>query len=97
MADQVIRKVQNVRASDTTNDEALSHDDIRSSGVCGAGHERVRPNGIGDLQKGERYTSIDYAPIDLDLTLLMISYDIACQWTQNTTFKWVLTTFRGLT
>ncbi|KAJ7722085.1 hypothetical protein B0H16DRAFT_1737899 [Mycena metata] len=60
---------------------------LRASGVGGcvcARHEVVRPNGIGDLQKGERYANMDYiimsALIGFNLMLLTISYDIACQW-----------------
>ncbi|KAJ7480228.1 hypothetical protein B0H11DRAFT_1724998 [Mycena galericulata] len=60
---------------------------LRTSGVGGcvcARHECVRPNGIGDLQKGERYSNMDYivmsALVGFALMLLTISYDIACQW-----------------
>ncbi|KAJ7314160.1 hypothetical protein DFH08DRAFT_972914 [Mycena albidolilacea] len=60
---------------------------LRVSGVGGvvcARHECMRPNGLGDLQKGERYANIDFivmaALAGLSLLLLTISYDIACQW-----------------
>ncbi|KAJ7903966.1 hypothetical protein B0H13DRAFT_1620975 [Mycena leptocephala] len=60
---------------------------LRVSGVGGcvcARHECIRPNGIGDLQKGERYANMDYivvsALIGFSLMLVTISYDIACQW-----------------
>ncbi|KAJ7229596.1 hypothetical protein C8J57DRAFT_1251782 [Mycena rebaudengoi] len=63
---------------------------LRTSGVGGcvcAQHECVRPNGLGDLQKGERYANMDYivmsALAGLTLMLLTISYDIACQWKRN--------------
>ncbi|KAJ7502414.1 hypothetical protein B0H11DRAFT_1712352 [Mycena galericulata] len=63
---------------------------LRTSGVGGcvcARHECVRPNGIGDLQKGERYANMDYivmaAVAGLALMMLTISYDIACQWRKN--------------
>ncbi|KAJ7742488.1 hypothetical protein DFH07DRAFT_777724 [Mycena maculata] len=63
---------------------------LRASGVGGcvcARHECVRPNGLGDLQKGERYANMDYilmsALVGFTLMLLMISYDIACQWQKN--------------
>ncbi|KAJ7735174.1 hypothetical protein B0H16DRAFT_1731438 [Mycena metata] len=63
---------------------------LRSSGVGGcvcAHHECIRPNGIGDLQKGERYANMDYiilsALLGFSLMLLTISYDIACQWKKN--------------
>ncbi|KAJ7825687.1 hypothetical protein B0H13DRAFT_2241198 [Mycena leptocephala] len=60
---------------------------LRVSGVGGcvcARHECMRPNGLGDLQKGERYANMDYivmaALAGFSLMLLTISYDIACQW-----------------
>ncbi|KAJ7018305.1 hypothetical protein C8F04DRAFT_1277832 [Mycena alexandri] len=53
-------------------------------GVC-AWHEFVQPTGIGDLQKGERYSNMDWI-----FSAIMrwknprqpkvISYDIICQW-----------------
>ncbi|KAF7300659.1 TY3B-TY3B protein [Mycena chlorophos] len=60
---------------------------LRVSGVgacvC-ARHECVRPNGMGDLQKGERYCNIDFiffsAVMSLIFLWLTVSYDIACQW-----------------
>ncbi|KAJ7448474.1 hypothetical protein B0H11DRAFT_1744214 [Mycena galericulata] len=63
---------------------------LRTSGVGGcvcARHECVRPNGLGDLQKGERYANMDFivmaAVAGLTLMMLTISYDIACQWRKN--------------
>ncbi|KAJ7490188.1 hypothetical protein B0H11DRAFT_1719325 [Mycena galericulata] len=63
---------------------------LRTSGVGGcvcARHECVRPNGIGDLQKGERYANMDFIVMasiaGLTLMMLTISYDIACQWRKN--------------
>ncbi|KAJ6474617.1 hypothetical protein C8R47DRAFT_1221017 [Mycena vitilis] len=63
---------------------------LRVSGVGGcvcARHECVRPNGLGDLQKGERYANMDYilmsALAGLTLLALTVSYDIACQWKKN--------------
>ncbi|KAK7052398.1 CxC2 domain-containing protein [Favolaschia claudopus] len=60
---------------------------LRSSGVGGvvcARHESVRPQGVGDLQKGERYSNMDYIVLSALLGILAlflaISYDIACQW-----------------
>ncbi|KAJ7448387.1 hypothetical protein FB451DRAFT_1533078 [Mycena latifolia] len=53
-----------------------------------ARHNMKRPNGVGDLQKGERYINMDYmlwmslAGYD-ELVQLMISYDIVCQWHIN--------------
>ncbi|KAJ7887149.1 hypothetical protein B0H13DRAFT_2342514 [Mycena leptocephala] len=60
---------------------------LRVTGVGGcvcARHECVRPNGIGDLQKGERYANMDWIAIcalmGFCLLWLTISYDISCQW-----------------
>ncbi|KAJ7079869.1 hypothetical protein C8R43DRAFT_910055, partial [Mycena crocata] len=53
-------------------------------GVVCARHECVHPNGLGDLQKGERYANMYYilmsALAGFSLMCLTISYDIACQW-----------------
>ncbi|KAF7325870.1 hypothetical protein MKEN_00437800 [Mycena kentingensis (nom. inval.)] len=56
-------------------------------GIC-ARHEFVLPNGVGDLQRGERYANIDYIFFSLlghllPLIFIIISYDIACQWHKN--------------
>ncbi|KAJ7457546.1 hypothetical protein B0H11DRAFT_1738205 [Mycena galericulata] len=63
---------------------------LRVSGVGGcvcARHECMWPNGLGDLQKGERYANMDFivmaALAGFSLLLLTISYDIACQWKIN--------------
>ncbi|KAJ7154378.1 hypothetical protein C8R43DRAFT_1126455 [Mycena crocata] len=63
---------------------------LRCTGVGGcvcARHECVRPNGIGDLQKGERYVNMDWilfnALVGFCLLWLTVSYDIACQWRKN--------------
>ncbi|KAJ7052811.1 hypothetical protein C8F01DRAFT_952234, partial [Mycena amicta] len=60
---------------------------LRVSGVggcvCGR-HGVVRARGMGDLQKGERYANMDYILLhaigDARVKLLLLSYDIACQW-----------------
>ncbi|KAJ7887328.1 hypothetical protein B0H14DRAFT_3082097 [Mycena olivaceomarginata] len=41
--------------------------------VC-ARHEFIQPNGVGDLQKGERFANMDY------IFGSTISYDIVCTW-----------------
>ncbi|KAF8155179.1 hypothetical protein K438DRAFT_1987093 [Mycena galopus ATCC 62051] len=56
-------------------------------GVC-ARHEFVQPNGVGDLQKGERFRNMDWIFLSILLHLhprlrKIISYDIACQWWKN--------------
>ncbi|KAF7351692.1 CxC2 domain-containing protein [Mycena sanguinolenta] len=63
---------------------------LRCSGVGGvvcARHELVRPQEMGDLQKGERYANMDYillsAVLGVTAMYLAISYDIACQWQIN--------------
>ncbi|KAJ7178669.1 hypothetical protein C8R43DRAFT_843108, partial [Mycena crocata] len=63
---------------------------LRVSGVGGcvcARHGVVRPLGLGDLQKGERYANMDYillsALMGVTVLCLTISYDIACQWKIN--------------
>ncbi|KAF7291343.1 CxC2 domain-containing protein [Mycena indigotica] len=53
-------------------------------GVC-ARHEFVLPNGVGDLQAGERYANMDYIFASLmrhisPKLFKLVSYDIACQW-----------------
>ncbi|KAH7904935.1 hypothetical protein BJ138DRAFT_1106403 [Hygrophoropsis aurantiaca] len=63
---------------------------LRSSGVgaciC-ARHEVVRPRGVGDLQKGERYSNMDYiflsAICGVALATIILSYDISCQYKKN--------------
>ncbi|KAJ7712326.1 hypothetical protein B0H16DRAFT_1744247 [Mycena metata] len=56
-------------------------------GVC-ARHEFVQPNGVGDLQKGERYANMDYIFASIlrhveSRLMKIVSYDIVCQWWQN--------------
>ncbi|KAJ3525770.1 hypothetical protein NMY22_g10437 [Coprinellus aureogranulatus] len=50
-------------------------------------HNMKRPSGVCDLQKGERYTNMDYITVTslvlFGMALLrtfLISYDIVCQW-----------------
>ncbi|KAG9308757.1 hypothetical protein JVU11DRAFT_11545 [Chiua virens] len=49
-----------------------------------AQHEMKLPNGVGDLQIGERYLNMDYivfsAVSHFGLRMYNFSYDIACQW-----------------
>ncbi|KAJ7049006.1 hypothetical protein C8F01DRAFT_1266153 [Mycena amicta] len=60
---------------------------LRVSGVGGcvcARHGLVRRQGLGDLQKGERYANMDYICLstleDVAVKSVLVSYDIACQW-----------------
>ncbi|KAJ7763861.1 hypothetical protein B0H16DRAFT_1311029 [Mycena metata] len=53
-------------------------------GVC-ARHEFVQPTGVGDLQKGERYSNIDWIFSAFmrwkdERLFKVVSYDIICQW-----------------
>ncbi|KAF8950380.1 hypothetical protein BDZ97DRAFT_1688116, partial [Flammula alnicola] len=48
-------------------------------------HDMKRPNGVGDLQKGERYINMDYIffnslKLRPNVPFITVSYDIACQW-----------------
>ncbi|KAJ7064503.1 hypothetical protein C8F01DRAFT_1053985 [Mycena amicta] len=63
---------------------------LRVSGVGGcvcARHGVVRAQGLGDLQKGERYSNMDYifmhALADARVKQFVVSYDISCQWKIN--------------
>ncbi|KAI0747751.1 hypothetical protein C8Q80DRAFT_1055754, partial [Daedaleopsis nitida] len=54
--------------------------------VLCAWHALVRKNGAGDLQLGEGYANMGYiflSTIIGILVMLMISYDIACQWSKK--------------
>ncbi|KAJ6568320.1 hypothetical protein DFH09DRAFT_917860 [Mycena vulgaris] len=56
-------------------------------GVC-ARHEFIQPNGVGDLQKGERYANMDYVFASIlrhkhPRLRKIILYDIVCQWWKN--------------
>ncbi|KAJ7062409.1 hypothetical protein B0H15DRAFT_926073 [Mycena belliarum] len=55
-----------------------------SGGVTCARHNMWRPNGIGDLQLGERYCNMDFilfsAVLNVIIFYLILSYDIACQY-----------------
>ncbi|KAK6974082.1 CxC2 domain-containing protein [Favolaschia claudopus] len=71
---------------------------LRATGVVGvtcARHNMWRPNGIGDLQVGERQCNVDFVVVsaifNIVLLYLIISYDIACQyaihfWTRMSAF-----------
>ncbi|KAJ7020502.1 hypothetical protein C8F04DRAFT_1274966 [Mycena alexandri] len=53
-------------------------------GVCGR-HEFVQPNGVGDLQKGERFANMDYVFAAImqhwrKIKWSLITYDIVCIW-----------------
>ncbi|KAF8197285.1 hypothetical protein K438DRAFT_1585309, partial [Mycena galopus ATCC 62051] len=63
---------------------------LRTTGIGGvtcSRHNMWRANGIGDLQVGERYCNMDFllltCLISFRLLLLILSYDIACQYAIN--------------
>ncbi|KAJ7118609.1 hypothetical protein C8R43DRAFT_960209 [Mycena crocata] len=63
---------------------------LRTTGVGGvtcARHNMWRPNGIGDLQHGERYCNMDFilfsAILNAIFMFLILSCDIACQYSKN--------------
>ncbi|KAK7055702.1 CxC2 domain-containing protein [Favolaschia claudopus] len=78
-------------AHDAVNEPNREAYGTASSGIgtvdC-ARHNMKRPNGVGDLQKGERYINMDYMLWQSlqyydDILQLFISYDIVCQWFKN--------------
>ncbi|KAF7321398.1 CxC2 domain-containing protein [Mycena kentingensis (nom. inval.)] len=79
--------------SSCTSFAALLHKDTKTStglrvsgvgGVVCARHGLVRRQGMGDLQKGERYANIDFIILatleDERVIAITISYDVVCQW-----------------
>ncbi|KAI9061400.1 hypothetical protein FKP32DRAFT_1576075 [Trametes sanguinea] len=82
--------------SSCTGFSALDHADNKFSrgyaatgvgaAVC-ARHEFWLAQGVGDLQKGERYVNMDYIFVHAMQEYLtinkLVSYDIACQWSKS--------------
>ncbi|THU93967.1 hypothetical protein K435DRAFT_669246, partial [Dendrothele bispora CBS 962.96] len=56
-------------------------------GVCCGRHRVWRGNGLGDLQKGERYSNMDFVFWSSiqgeDYLCIVVSYDISCQWSRK--------------
>ncbi|KAF9029676.1 hypothetical protein BJ165DRAFT_1359234, partial [Panaeolus papilionaceus] len=54
--------------------------------ICSC-HCLIRRNGAGDLQKGEKYSNMDYILFSslsgMKLQRVVITYDIACQWSRR--------------
>ncbi|KAI0057483.1 hypothetical protein BV25DRAFT_1812316 [Artomyces pyxidatus] len=56
--------------------------------IC-ARHLFYRKNGVGDLQKGERYCNMDFILLGMiartaaDMKKMVLTYDIACQYSKN--------------
>ncbi|KAG1888370.1 hypothetical protein F4604DRAFT_1916291 [Suillus subluteus] len=71
-----------VNTADTKQSQGLAATGVGT--VDCARHNFKRPNGVGDLQKGEKYINMDYLFFSTlrgtQLEMLNVSYDIACQW-----------------
>ncbi|KAG2125464.1 hypothetical protein DEU56DRAFT_873093 [Suillus clintonianus] len=71
-----------VNMADTKSSRGLAATGVGT--IDCARHDMKLPNGVGDLQKGERYINMDYimcsALFILAMSMINISYDIACQW-----------------
>ncbi|KAJ7839042.1 hypothetical protein B0H14DRAFT_3458992 [Mycena olivaceomarginata] len=76
--------------------DAVDEPDREARGTASSGigtvdcarHNMKRPNGVGDLQKGERYINMDFMlwrslEHHDDIVQLYVSYDIVCQWHKN--------------
>ncbi|KIP01314.1 hypothetical protein PHLGIDRAFT_55306, partial [Phlebiopsis gigantea 11061_1 CR5-6] len=66
-----------------------NHKGLSATGIvsCSCRHEMYRPNGIGDLQRGERFCNIDWvflmSLVGITVLYLLATYDIACQYFTN--------------
>ncbi|KAG6912802.1 hypothetical protein DXG01_012027, partial [Tephrocybe rancida] len=75
--------------------DAVNKPDKEARGLAASGagtvdcarHDMKRPNGVGDLQLGERYMNMDYITLsslrDTEVEIVVCSYDIVCQWSVN--------------
>ncbi|KLO04830.1 hypothetical protein SCHPADRAFT_840165, partial [Schizopora paradoxa] len=76
-----------LRAVDHANLRGTSAYAASGVGACQCRHMLVRPTGVGDLQKGEKYSNMDYvfasSVSSTSGKRMVISYDIACQWYIN--------------
>ncbi|KAF7313390.1 CxC2 domain-containing protein [Mycena chlorophos] len=90
ITDQVeISTCTGFRALDYANTKFSRGYSVTGVGMCiCARHEFVFPNGVADLQKGERYGNMDYVFASVmrhtsRQLRIIASYDIACQWFKN--------------
>ncbi|TFK67072.1 hypothetical protein BDN72DRAFT_879900 [Pluteus cervinus] len=88
--DKVIEQPKSTCSNHSAVNSERSTRGLAITGVGSVGcarHNFFRPHGIGDLQNGERYVNMDFIFFSsLCLTtfgLLIVSYDIACQWFKN--------------
>ncbi|KAG1851559.1 hypothetical protein C8R48DRAFT_750003 [Suillus tomentosus] len=74
-----------VNMADTESSRGLAATGVGT--VDCARHDMKRPNGVGDLQKGEKYLNMDYLVLSTlaasSVPVLNVSYDIACQWSKK--------------
>ncbi|KAG0696153.1 hypothetical protein DFH29DRAFT_984710 [Suillus ampliporus] len=74
-----------VNMADTTTSQGLAATGVGT--IDCVRHNMKLPNGVGDLQKGERYTNMDFLFFSTlrrrGVNTLNISYNIACQWHKN--------------
>ncbi|KAN0088024.1 hypothetical protein V8E55_006645 [Tylopilus felleus] len=74
-----------VNRADTLNNHGLAATGVGT--IDCARHNMKLPNAVGDLQKGEHYSNMDYlffsAMRHISLPMLNVSYDIACQWSKH--------------
>ncbi|KAF6742829.1 hypothetical protein DFP72DRAFT_859845 [Ephemerocybe angulata] len=88
-----------VQRSTCVAHDAVNKPDKEARGLAASGavavvctrHEFKIPNGVGDLQKGERYINVDYVLFSglrmMTVWDLVISYDIICQWYKNLSLR----------
>ncbi|KAG1846721.1 hypothetical protein C8R48DRAFT_750579 [Suillus tomentosus] len=71
-----------VNMADTKTSRGLAATGVGT--VDCARHDMKLPNGVGDLQKGEKYLNMDYlffsALLSFSVFVFNLSYDVACQW-----------------
>ncbi|KAG0698532.1 hypothetical protein DFH29DRAFT_983865 [Suillus ampliporus] len=74
-----------VNMADTKKARGLAATGVKT--VDCARHNMKLRNTVGDLQKGEKYINMDYlffsAMSHNEVTVLNVSYDIACQWSKH--------------
>ncbi|TFK61703.1 hypothetical protein BDN72DRAFT_746198, partial [Pluteus cervinus] len=90
---QFDKAIEQPKSTCSNHSAVNSERSTRGLSVTGVGsvgcarHNFFRPHAVGDLQKGERYVNMDFIFFSsLCLTafgLLVVSYDIACQWFKN--------------
>ncbi|KAG1800908.1 uncharacterized protein HD556DRAFT_1430245 [Suillus plorans] len=74
-----------INMADTKSSQGLAATGVGT--VDCARHDMKRPNGVGDLQKGEKYLNMDYLMLSTlansSVPVLNVSYNIACQWSKK--------------